>query len=187
MTGIPLRIAEPTGRARRFLRRYRAGDLHSCPAGGWCNANALLAEIPLAGRREVTADDWPHEDPVWPRACERCPYEFTSDDSWQRHDDRVYRLPDGTEITWWGDPGKSSPPGTMIRADWYDAHAGGRGESWLVVLPDGGTWITTQEATGGGFWDVTGTAPAITVSPSIFHNAPTGWHGWIRNGELVNA
>ena len=186
MSGIPLRIAEPTGRCRRFLRRYRSGDLHSCPAGGYCDANVLLAEIDWAERHKASADDWPHDDPGWPKTCERCPYEFTDGDSWQRHDDRVYRLPDGTEITWWGDPGKAAPAGSMIRADWYDGF-GQPGESWLVVLPDGGTWITTQNASGGGCWTVTGTPPAITVSPSIFHNAPHGWHGWIRDGELVGA
>jgi hypothetical protein len=34
---------------------------------------------------------------------------------------------------------------------------------------------------------VTGTVPAITVSPSIWFNAPKGWHGWIRDGHLANA
>jgi hypothetical protein len=184
--GIPLRIAEPTGGCRRYLRRWRSGDLDPCPAGGYCNANVLLIEIPWAERREASADDWPHDDPAWPGTCDRCPYEFTDADCWQRHDDRVYRLPDGAEITWWGDPGKAAPAGAMIRADWYDAYAD-RGESWLVVLPDGGTWITTQQASGGGYWAVAGTPPRITASPSIFHNAPHGWHGWIRDGELVDA
>lgn len=184
---IPLRIAEPTDRAQRYLRRWRSGDLHSCQDGGYCNANALLSEIPLAERREASADDWPHDDPGWSRTCERCPYEFGEADHWQRHDDRVYQLPDGADVVWWGGSVKDVPPGTMIRATWYDDFAAGCGESWLVVLPDGGTWITTQSATGGGCWTVTGTPPAITVSPSIWHNSPAGWHGWIRDGELVGA
>jgi len=73
----------------------------------------------------------------------------------------------------------------MIRATWYDGHAQRPGESWLVILPDGGQWLTTQQASGGGYWDVSGTPPMITVSPSIWNNAPAGWHGWIRDGELV--
>lgn len=185
--GVPLRIAEPGGRCRRFLRRYRSGGLHSCPAGGYCNANSFLAEIPWADRRAAAGDDWPHDDPGWPRGCERCPYQFTDTDCWQRHDDRVYLLPDGTEVTWWGNPGDAVPPGTMIRADWYDAYSRGRGDSWLVVLPGGGTWITTQEASGGGHWTVTGVPPQITATPSIWHAPPGGWHGWIRDGELTTA
>ena len=188
MTGIPLRIAEPTDRCRRHLRRWRSGDLHSCPAGGYCNASAFLAEIPHAERREASGDDWPHDDPGWPKMCERCPYEFGEDDRWQRHDDRVYRLADGTEITWHGEPGKAAPPGTMIRADWYDEWPFAQaGEPWLVVLPDGGIWITTQRASDGGYWNVTGTPPAITASPSIWHSPPGGWHGWIRDGVLESA
>ena len=75
----------------------------------------------------------------------------------------------------------------MIRAAWYDEFAEVPGEAWLIALPDGGEWITTQRATDGGHWVVTGTPPDITASPSIFHNAPTGWHGWVRGGELVPA
>jgi Family of unknown function (DUF6527) len=60
-------------------------------------------------------------------------------------------------------------------------------ESWLISLPDGGEWITSQRASGGGYWTVTGTVPDITASPSIWHNAPHGWHGWIRDGFLENA
>ena len=56
-----------------------------------------------------------------------------------------------------------------------------------MVLPDGGSWITTQQASGGGYWTVTGTPPLITVTPSIWHNSPHGWHGFIRAGELVDA
>lgn len=140
MAGIPLRIAEPTGRYRRSLRRYRStfsGD-GACPSGGHCDASALIGEV---GEDEADAhgDNWPHDDLRWPRVCVRCGCAFTPGDQWQ-----------------------------------------------LVILPDDGTWITTQSATGGGYWTVTGTPPAITVTPSIFHNSPHGWHGFITNGELVS-
>jgi Family of unknown function (DUF6527) len=37
-------------------------------------------------------------------------------------------------------------------------------------------------------WDVTGTPPQITVSPSIFdHSAGREWHGFIRDGEMTAA
>jgi hypothetical protein len=85
--------------------------------------------------------------------------------------------------------GKCAPAGTMIRASWYDeySHHPDGIESWLIALPDGGDWISSQHATGGGYWTVTGTPPQITATPSIWHNSPTGWHGWARNGELVSA
>jgi hypothetical protein len=185
MTGIPLRIAEHTGRYSRALRRYRTGTVNDCPAGGYHNASVDIGEI--TDPAKAAGDNWPHDDPRWPKTCEACPYEFTPDDHWQRIDRRIYRLPDGTEFALWGSFGHVAPPGTMIRATWYDEYSQRPGESWLVSLPDGGEWITTQQATGGGYWEVTGTAPLITVSPSIFHNAPTGWHGFIRDGELVNA
>lgn len=76
-------------------------------------------------------------------------------------------------------------------------------ESWWIVLP-GGTgeymeisWRTTDRASDPPheLWDVTGTPPLITVSPSIdierwnSQGARVGsyWHGFIRDGELVPA
>lgn len=187
MTGIPLRIAEPTGRYRRSLRRYRArGGLNDCPVAGYHNAVSEIGDVGEAERAEASGDNWPHDDPRWPVAC-ACGYAFTPDDEWQRNDSGIYRLPDGTEFTFRGSFGRAAPPGAMIRAAWYDEYAGQPGESWIIALPDGGEWITTQKATGGGFWTVTGTPPGITVNPSIWHNAPAGWHGWVRDGELVGA
>lgn len=83
-------------------------------------------------------------------------------------------------------------------------------ECWTIVLPqshpDIGTpghpsrilWTTTDRAyNGSGMWVVAGTAPGLTVTPSIdvlrFVKGPDGkhirdgsyWHGFITNGELV--
>lgn len=183
--GIPLQIAEPTGRYQRNLRRFRYSKDSACPAGGYCDATAAIGEIPAA-EAGAHGDNWPHADPRWPAACAACGVPFTDGDHWQRNDCRIYRLPDGTEFAWWGDPGKVAPPGTMVRAEWHDRTAA-EGESWVIVLPDGGTWITTQLATDGGRWAVTGTPPRISVSPSIWHDSPHGWHGFIRDGVLEDA
>lgn len=186
MTGIPLRIAEPAGRWRRFT--YSSGcitDAHGHQHGH--DASTDLGDVTDIERELVHGDNWPHDDENWPKTCTACGYEFAVGDQWQRNDNAVYRLPDGTEFVFRGSFGKAAPAGAMIRAAWYDEFAQRPGESWLVALPDGGEWITTQQAAGGGYWTVTGTPPRITASPSIFHNAPTGWHGWIRDGELVNA
>jgi uncharacterized protein DUF6527 len=187
MTGVPLRIAEPTGRYRRSLRRYLYSSEEACPAGGYCNASTDIGDVTDLERARASGDDWPHDDSRWPQACETCGQPFTEAAHWQRNDDRICRLPDGSEFVFKRSLGRCAPAGTMIRIPWYDEHAGDRGESWLVALPDGGDWITTQGATGGGYWTVTGTPPDITVSPSIWHNAPDGWHGWIRGGFLEPA
>ena len=190
MTGIPLRIAEPSGTYRRDLRRFTFKGRCDVPCtNDWGHdAAVVLGIIGQAEAERVHGDNWPHDDPRWPAACERCGYEFRDGDEWQRNDNRLYRLPDGTEFTLWGPEARQAPPGAMIRADWYDGWSFARpGEAWLVILPDGGQWITTQKATDGAYWDVTGTPPAITASPSIWHNAPHGWHGFIRDGKLVQA
>ena len=185
MSGIPLRIAEiQDGRYVRQLRRYRGGDASDCPVHRYHDAMTQIGEV--TDRADAIGDNWPHDDPRWPQACD-CGYTFKADDHWQRNDCRIVRLPDGTEFTWWGSFGSKAPPGTMIRAAWYDKFTEQPGESWLISLPDGGEWITTRKATDGGYWTVTGTPPGITASPSIWHNKPKGWHGFVRNGELVSA
>jgi Family of unknown function (DUF6527) len=94
-------------------------------------------------------------------------------------------------------------PGLMWR---YPAGDEAGRECWWIILPNtrndraGISWRTTDRASlpPHEMWDVTGTAPALTVHPSIdveYWRPVDGqmvrdgsyWHGWIRNGELVNA
>ena len=98
----------------------------------------------------------------------------------------------------WGEPGDMWPWGA---------------DEWWIVLPNcsrdgrGCSWRTDDTAyDGGGKWTVTGTAPLLTVTPSIdvlhyetralctlgppaFETVRDGscWHGWITNGELRSA
>jgi hypothetical protein len=58
---------------------------------------------------------------------------------------------------------------------------------WAIMLPSNTIWYTTQKASDGQFWEVTGTAEELTVHPSIHVQGQNGWHGWIRNGEIVDA
>lgn len=181
-----LRIAEFTGRYERVLRRFCWTREGRCESGAGHDASAVIGQVPAAEAARAHGDNWPHDDPRWPDRCAACGYAFTDGDQWQRNDNRVFAV-DGTEFAFWGSFGRCAPPGAMVRADWYDEFAEVPGESWLIALPDGGEWITTQKASGGGHWDVTGTPPHITVSPSIWHNAPHGWHGFIRDGILADA
>jgi hypothetical protein len=182
---VPLVVAEPAGRYRRSLRRFTFSTDTACPQQG--SGHDASADIGDADDAEAHGDNWPHDDPRWPAACTACGYLFVPADDWQRNDNQVYRLPGGAGFVFRRSLGRAAPAGTMIRAAWYDEFTEQPGESWLVALPDGGEWITTQKATGGGYWTVTGTPPLITASPSIWHNSPSGWHGFIRDGHLVDA
>jgi hypothetical protein len=77
---------------------------------------------------------------------------------------------------------ESTPAGAMWRVPSEDRD--GR-ECWAVMLPnDAGVWWTTMRAAGSGtMWEVEGTAPAITVKPSIL--VPGLWHGWITDGRFA--
>lgn len=67
-----------------------------------------------------------------------------------------------------------------------DLDSAEHGECWAIVLPNRTVWYTTVSAQDGSYWTVTGTAPKLTVHPSIDDRDPNRpWHGWIRNGELV--
>jgi len=183
---IQLQVAEFTGRYRRMLRRFTYANETSppCSGRGHHDASRWLGYV----TEQIHSDEWPRSDHRWPRRCDSCNYRFASTDAWQLNDCRVWRLPlTGEEIAGWGSHGRIFPPGVMCRAEWYDRPQDGRVDSYVVSLPDGGEWITTQEASGGGGWTVTGTPPLITVTPSIWHHPPDGWHGWITNGEFTDA
>lgn len=58
-------------------------------------------------------------------------------------------------------------------------------EAWAIVLPNLSVWVTTDRA--GARWDVSGTPPNLTVSPSIRVEGQYPWHGFIRDGRLEPA
>jgi hypothetical protein len=85
------------------------------------------------------------------------------------------------------EPGRRLEPGDM----WHDHdHDAAHAACWAVVLPNREIWYSCQPFGGDparGYWAMTGEAPNLTVHPSINDQGPHPWHGWIRNGELVNA
>lgn len=97
------------------------------------------------------------------------------------------RIPDGK---WWD---QDVHPGPWQVGDYCLDEDKGR--IWIQVpLERGGSGpihLRTQHAPAGEdgpTWDLTENEDGtLTLTPSIFVNAPTGWHGWLTNGELVPA
>jgi hypothetical protein len=188
-SSIPCFLVHPTNLYRVNLRRY--SSLSSCPATNWChNADNFLGveehqEYPSCG------DTRPHDDPHWPKKCDRCEYLFVEEDTWQTNYDLVYRADDGREVTliskdqMTNDRALAAPPGTMWDASWMGP--GPDGHSYVVRTP-GGDWHIDGDYSHGR-WTRTGTAPNLTVNPSILigKNTDGSWtyHGWLRDGSLV--
>lgn len=185
MDPVPLWIAEPTGRCRLVLRRFCWGS-----SGHRHDARAVIGEDEPAGparpgvAKPVTSGRIPLDDPRWPGHCP-CGEMFRDTDEWQV-----------CELDWYeGSGGRfalgigswDGLPGAMVRAAWRDTE--GRPPAWLVFLPNGAGWNTNDRPAGaGGYWDVSGEAPMLTVSPSINDADPARpWHGWIRSGRLERA
>lgn len=187
--GTALFVAQPTGIYRRTLRRFSFSNRRHCPRNPtWgCDATRLIGHVLGDGLLDRSTFIWPRDDPRWPAACAACGQPFQLTDEWQMNENELFRCPNGYEFSMWGG-GREMPAGAMVRAHWWDtinSHPQ-RVTPWWVALPNGHQWITCQEATGGGYWTVTGEPPNITVSPSIHAapGSPKSWHGFIRNGRL---
>lgn len=93
----------------------------------------------------------------------------------------LYRLPDGREV-----PFGELPIGAMFRKP---------NGSLVICIPQTPDWgsktffcpAEAEDCLAGKGWTVHGEPPNITVSPSIWVQPQSGWHGFIRNGEIVNA
>ncbi len=183
----------PTRQILRSLRRYTHGDSKPCPGGGWGHsASAVLGqcgvhELPkkYVGR-PVHGDLWPHDDPLWPKHCSRCGYEFVDEDIWQFNPDRMYLRVDTQEMM----TKHAAPPGAMINiGDWMCTDfIVNRYPDKIVLeckLPDGTWWCVDGRATNGTpeseGWIRTGVVPNITARPSI---ATPGYHGFLTEGYL---
>jgi hypothetical protein len=149
-------------------------------------------------------------DPRWPSAC-ACGFTFTAAathyfDRWALYDgcaDGIAR------------PENELPVGAVFRAPWREHSAqkhlahngtlfgerlGPDGMCLELITPwnaDGSgriTWCADARSKDGGFWERNaisrdlrpGNPVPLHVSPSIFHHAPTGWHGWCREGRLTS-
>jgi hypothetical protein len=144
---------------------------------------------------------------VEPTGCKRhAPCTWSPDCTCGGTEEREYRRAD-TGVTVWGYWASFGPGSMQVREHAAgECHAGWTncdGKHIDVILPDGGYWDTCSRAsnctmkdeTTHRCWVVHGTPPLLTVNKagktcqagagSIVSNGPQKWHGFLRNGELV--
>ena len=173
------------GYDRHWLRRYGTGN---------CGNKQYHEGLTLLEERAPSTDDpiddsWTHDDSRWPTKCGNCNYEFVPEDKWQLFRVPIYRRSDtNQEYVHHVNPNFGQiPVGAMWRLTWLEKDqygCGPDGQSWAVMTP-GGEWCMDCPSSDGGYWTRTGEAPNFTVTPSI--HVPERYHGWLRNGELVDA
>ena len=185
--GIKCFMLEETDRARRWLRRYGRGDCPLAQGRGYHDAFAAGDDSPvLRSLGCVSVTQFSAGDARWPKTC-ACGYVFGDGDAKQTFFVVLYKTPDGKDVTIHTSPlpgVEKAPPGAMWYADWF-SWKGPDGRSLCVMLPDGGAWLVDGPASNSGEpWVRAGAPPVVTAHPSI----QTGsYHGWLRNGELVEA
>lgn len=180
MADIECFMIRQSGATVRYLRRYASGS--QCPVKGYHDARTELDVVGTAGKN-VSGDIWSHDDERWPTQCE-CSYTFTDGDTWQLFHENLYaRMGDPARL-----PLSKQPPGAMWLADWLPKNP--YDDMSLVLMTPGGEWWIDGPSDNGEGWTRTGTPPHITASPSIGKKAPDGswaYHGWLRDGKLVDA
>lgn len=203
-------MLKPSGRYKRSLRRFTWSKDKKCSLPGFAGHNAEVFLDVVEGQAPI-GDDWPHDDPRWPKTC-ACGYEFKPEDEWQLFRRELFLLPDGREVTL-----EEAPAGGMMEASWYlgegvtledikaKPNLWGMSAQWrdksiqkgsplmpiVVKLPGGTPWCYMQGATNGSGrgdgwrsgWDFSGDPPNVTCSPSI---ASPEYHGFLRGGVLTD-
>lgn len=194
---IPCFLLVPTGRTRRFLRRY-ANNADECPGGiGYHDA---MNEIDVVDGKATITDEIPPgialDDPRWPAKCSACGRPFEDGDVRQLFAKSLYGRGDtGEEMAL-----QDAPPGAMWFAPWMESWCKGPDGRCLVVKTPGGDWMVDSRASNCTMpdddkhkcWVRHGEAPKVTVDKngntcgagggSIICGA---WHGFLRDGGLV--
>lgn len=183
-------LIEPTEFCRRSLRRYwfTGPGVHK---GHFHDASVVIDPQFNAGpgaHGKGTLGTEYMGDPRWPKTC-ACGYAFVPEDYYQMNEERLWKgAPDGKLYIM-----RESPPGATWVADWFPddgpngQYSGPDGKVWCVMLPSGQEWIIYSYASGPEprhKWQVSGTPPNITVSPSIHQVGE--YHGFIRDGIITD-
>jgi len=182
---------EPSDEARESLRRFVFSEKAQCSSGhGYHNVEVTIGQVPWTdpnsnGRGD---DDFDHTDPRWPSTCP-CGYVFQPEDQWQHNVTRLYvRADTGQKMLV-----SEAPVGAMWDANWLKRLDEFKNRSpdgmVLIVKTPGGEWNIDSKSSNGNGWTRTGTPPKITANPSILAGKKSDgswiYHGWLRNGQLV--
>ena len=154
-------------------------------------------------------EEIPHHDSRWPLQCEHCSYLFQDSDEWQLNQSLIYRrVGTGDRMLL-----EEAGPGAMWYADWMLTEDSPRwrgpdGHCLIVKVPGknprGHEWMVDGVANNCGMlgdlihkcWVRHGdprTEPVTVDKAGFTCNAGAGsilvpgWHGFLRNGELVEA
>jgi hypothetical protein len=134
-------------------------------------------------------------DPRWPKICP-CGYVFAEDDERQPNMHRLYRRSDTGALTplrpLSHDGARRCLVGAMWDAEWMGDEYRGPDGVHLCVMTPAGEWLVdgpaSNDTPGNRGWKRTGKPPKVTATPSIgFGASCERYHGWLRDGVLVDA
>lgn len=179
-------LIKPTQWAREYLRRYE--DRPCSGMHGYHNAKVVIGTVPYDANAHH-GDNFPHAHLRWPKLCD-CGYEFPEQTQWMHGADQLWvrtdRVAESFEL-------REAPVGAMWFADWASATWRGPDGHCLAVQTPGGVWMVDAPASSGSGWQRTGDVPNVTAHPSIrigVGRGPNGadrYHGWLKNGVLIDA
>lgn len=195
-------LVTPASIAKLSLRRYESGECPG-PYKTYHNAHFALGDVAM----RVTCDRWEQvdldpqiapDDHRWPAKCEHCAHQFADSAERQIFHDYLWTDEGGRYYSL-----RNPQPGMMYDAFWlHDSpqYCGLDGRALHVVCPDGHAWnidgragnCTNPEDWTHRCWVRHGDAPNLTVDKNG-HTCAAGagsiqtphWHGFLRNGELV--
>lgn len=200
-------FCEPTGRDKRYLRRYTSSERCAGMGGDYSyhNASTFLDEAPTGDGR----GEWCPSDPRWPAKCENCDYRFTEADAKLLFTREIYRRVDTGALETW----EYMPFGAVRHCayllEYRDHWRGDDGRILEVKIPanyaSGQTcWIidsqcsncTKKEDQTHRCWVRHGRPEDGTLHVDKKGNTCSagagsiqvpGFHGYLHNGHITNA
>lgn len=198
---------DPTDQVQLGLRRYTLDSTSFDCAGGYHSALVLTDIVPGVfeerhGRRYLTMPGDPYidiHDPLWPTTCDSCEYTFSGVDCWQPWQQRLFRRTDTGELLTLRD----APEGAMWDAWWLpNDYRGPDGIALTVQCHGKHAWHVDSRASNCGRPDdkahkcwirhgdprechVTVDKDGDTCSAGAGSILVPGWHGFLRDGQLV--